>query len=201
MVTLRHTLPLVLSLSLSVSGLGCAASSDLSSASNPTATNPAATNPSPLVNGQSSRPIQPVSALAQQLPITAYATFNGTQIDLEVAITPRQQAIGLMYRAELADNQGMLFPFSPPRPVNFWMRNVEINLDMVFIRDRQVLAIASQVPPCRTEICPTYGPSGISVDAVLELRGGRAAELDLEIGDPVIITFLEADNQTSLSNQ
>ncbi|MEB3230349.1 MAG: DUF192 domain-containing protein [Leptolyngbyaceae bacterium] len=148
--------------------------------------------PTPLMNGQSSRPPQSTSSLGQQLPITAHTTIGGTQIDLEVATTPQQQAIGLMYRSELRDNLGMLFPFSPPRPVNFWMRNVEINLDMIFIQDQRVLAIAPQVPPCRTEVCLTYGPRGVPVDAVLELRGGRAAELGIAIGDPITITFLES---------
>ncbi|NEQ98220.1 MAG: DUF192 domain-containing protein [Cyanothece sp. SIO2G6] len=191
MVVLRRTLPLLIGLSLSVGLLGCAASSSLSSASD------SVTSDSPtLVNGASSRPIQQASSLAQQLPVTAHTLIGDTQIDLEVAITPRQQAIGLMYRTELADNRGMLFPFAPPRPVNFWMRNVEINLDMIFIRDRQVIAIAAEVPPCRTDTCPTYGPVGIPVDAVLELRGGRAAELGLAVGDLVPITLLESPAET-----
>lgn len=185
MAALWHALLLVISLSF-FGLLGCAASSSSSDSES------AMSDLSPLNNGPSFRPIQQVSSPAQHLPITAYTTINETQIDLEVATTPRQQALGLMYRFDLEDNRGMLFPFSPPRPVNFWMRNVQINLDMIFIRDRQVIAIAAEVPPCRTDTCPTYGPVGIPVDAVLELRGGRAAELGLEVGDPIPITFLES---------
>ena len=130
------------------------------------------------------------NSLAQQLPITATITIKGSVINLEVARTPLQQAIGLMYRPSISDDHGMLFPFSPPRPVNFWMKNVEINLDMLFIRDGRVLAIEAQVPPCRTEICPQYGPAGVPVDYVLELGGGRAAELGVQIGDPIILSDL-----------
>lgn len=130
------------------------------------------------------------SSLAQQLPLTAMITINGTTINLEVANTPVQQAIGLMHRTSLRDDQGMLFPFTPPRPVNFWMRNVEINLDMLFIRDGKIVAVEADVPPCRTAICPQYGPPRVPVDYVLELRGGRTAELGAEIGDPIVITEL-----------
>ena len=59
----------------------------------------------------------------QVLPITAQAQISGQIINLEVAKTPKEQAMGLMYRTELADDRGMLFSFDPPRKVNFWMKN------------------------------------------------------------------------------
>lgn len=129
--------------------------------------------------------------LGQQLPITAEADINGEKIALEVASTPQQQALGLMYRPPLPDNRGMLFPFTPARPVSFWMRNVPGPLDMVFIYDGQIQAIEAEAPPCNATPCPTYGPGSQPVDYVLELRGGHAAELGLAVGDPVEITFLE----------
>lgn len=122
----------------------------------------------------------------QELPITAQAEIGSQMIQLEVAQTPQQQATGLMYRPTLADDRGMLFSFDPPRPVSFWMKNVEFPLDMVFIRDGEVRAIAAEAPPCRSEPCPVYGPNE-PVDQVIELRGGRAAELGLQVGDPLIV--------------
>ena len=178
---------LILSLGLSVGLLGCS----IPSASTPASAELPASESVPPINEESSMETQQASSLAQNLPITAYTTINDTQINLEVARTLREQAIGLMFRPALPDDHGMLFPFSPPRPVNFWMRNVEINLDMIFIRDDQVLAIAAQVPPCRTDTCPTYGPRDVPVDAVLELRGGRAEELGIQVGDPIVVTFLD----------
>lgn len=118
----------------------------------------------------------------QVLPISATTTISGQVINLEVAKTPLEQTIGLMYRSEVGDDRGMLFPIDPPRVVRFWMRNVSINLDMVFLRDGVVQAIIPNVPPCSTEPCPTYGPD-IPVDSVMELRGGRAGELGLQVGD------------------
>lgn len=130
--------------------------------------------------------------LGQMLPIAAEAEIGGEQIGLEVARTPQEQAMGLMFRTSLAPDRGMLFPFEPPRPVSFWMKNVKIPLDMVFLRDGEVKAIAANVPPCTTLECPTYGPE-TPIDHVIELHGGRAAELGLKVGDRVIVKFLDGD--------
>ena len=129
--------------------------------------------------------------LSQMLPIRATATMGGEIIQLEVTETPEQQALGLMFRDRLPDNRGMLFSFDPPRPVAFWMKNVRIPLDMIFLRDGEIRSIAANVPPCDRpdEQCPAYGPSE-AIDRVIELRGGRAAELGLKVGDRVVIEFL-----------
>jgi uncharacterized protein len=130
----------------------------------------------------------------QQLPITANATVpNGTKIKLEVAQTQQQQMMGLMYRPALPDDQGMLFPFSPPQNIGFWMKNVPVALDMVFIRNGKILYIAPKVPPCADDPCPSYGP-GKDFDQVIELRSGRAAELGLKAGDTVKIEYLNSGN-------
>ena len=131
--------------------------------------------------------------LGQMLPITAKANIAGTAIDLEVTKTPEEQAMGLMYRTSLADNRGMLFSFNPPRRVAFWMKNCKISLDMIFLRDGVVKAIAPKSPPCTAEPCPTYD-SKASVDHVIELRGGRAAELGVKVGDRISIQFLGPDS-------
>ncbi|KGF73715.1 hypothetical protein DO97_12935 [Neosynechococcus sphagnicola sy1] len=138
-------------------------------------------------------PRQTLAALGQTLPITAQTQVGNQIIRLEVAQTPEQKSLGLMYRSALAADQGMLFPFEPAQVVNFWMRNVSISLDMVFLYQGQVKAIAANVPPCQQPSCPTYGPSGL-VDQVVELRGGRAAELGLQVGDRLPIEFLPLGN-------
>ena len=128
-----------------------------------------------------------LSQEGQVLPITAQAQISGTAINLEVAKTPKQQAMGLMYRNKLANDRGMLFSFDPPRKVNFWMKNCKISLDMIFLRSGIVKAIALDVPPCLVDPCPLYG-SGVPVDQVIEVRGGRVTELGLKVGDRIIVT-------------
>ncbi|OUL23221.1 DUF192 domain-containing protein [Nostoc sp. 106C] len=131
----------------------------------------------------------PVSA-GQKLPISAEAIVpNGTKVQLEVAQTPKQQEIGLMYRTSLPDNQGMLFKFPSAQPVRFWMKNTLIPLDIVFMQNGVVKYIQTSTPPCTKEPCPTYGPSTL-IDTVIELRSGRATELKLKVGDSIKINVL-----------
>ena len=128
----------------------------------------------------------------QMLPITAQAIIKDTVIDLEVAATPEQQAMGLMFRQTLPDNRGMLFPFERERIARFWMNNVPVPLDMIFIKKGKVIAIADSVPPCTTkpQDCPLYGPDTM-VDGVIELRSGRTKELGLAVGDSISIEYLD----------
>jgi uncharacterized membrane protein (UPF0127 family) len=132
---------------------------------------------------------QPVESLGQYLPITATATLAGREIQLEVANTSSQQEKGLMFRPPLADDRGMLFPFTPARPVAFWMKNTPSPLDMIFLRDGKVNAIARNVPACKSDPCPSYPPDGIIADNVIEVRAGLTQELGLQEGDQITIKF------------
>ncbi|MBD2771497.1 DUF192 domain-containing protein [Iningainema tapete] len=96
---------------------------------------------------------------AQVLPISATAEIAGQTFDLEVALTPEQQAMGLMNRTFLPDNRGLLFPFNPPQPASFWMRDTPIPLDIIFLLNGTVLDIARNLQPCLTELCPSYLPA------------------------------------------
>ena len=101
---------------------------------------------------------------------------------VEVARTPDEQSRGLMFREALRDDAGMIFPLDPPREASFWMKNTLIPLDMIFIRaDRTIARIAANTVPHSLE--PVS--SGEPVAAVLELRGGRSAELGIREGDRV----------------
>ncbi|MEA5582760.1 DUF192 domain-containing protein [Nodularia harveyana UHCC-0300] len=140
---------------------------------------------------------QTTALTGQMLPISAEAIVpNGTKIQLEVAITPQQQAQGLMSRPALPDNRGMLFQFPAARQVSFWMKNVPVPLDMVFLQNGVIQYIENSAPPCTSEPCPTYGPND-PIDMVIELRSGRAAELNLQTGDKVKIEFFGQENLPS----
>lgn len=146
-----------------------------------------ARNPEPLSTPALTSTTANSKKLGQQLPISALATTpNGTEIQLEVARTPQQQAMGLMYRPALPDNRGMLFVFPSPQSARFWMKNVPVSLDMVFMLNGVVRYIAADVPPCDTNPCPTYGPRQL-INQVVELRAGRAAELNLKPGVRITI--------------
>jgi uncharacterized membrane protein (UPF0127 family) len=103
-------------------------------------------------------------------------------IDIEVADTPEQKSLGLMFRTSLADHAGMLFPYSPPQEIAMWMKNTFISLDMVFIRaDGIVHRIAVRTEPLSERTIASNGP----VSGVLELAGGAAERLGLKVGDRV----------------
>jgi uncharacterized protein len=158
----------------------------------PPADNPSteASEPTPMPS-QASAPEITLNGPGQLLPVSATAEMKGETFELEIAQTREQQSLGLMFRSALPDNRGMLFPFSSPRRTSFWMKNVPVALDMVFLRSGKVVAIAPSAPPCATEPCPTYGPTDNQlVDQVIELRSGRAAEIGLQTGDTVTVTAL-----------
>jgi uncharacterized protein len=124
----------------------------------------------------------------QKLPLTASVRIGKQNILLEVARSPQEQATGLMSRTDLEDNRGMLFVFEPPQPVRFWMKNTLIPLDMIFLSRGVVKHIGEEILPCQGDPCPDYGPDrSVKIDEVIELRGGRAAELKLKVGDKLKI--------------
>lgn len=98
---------------------------------------------------------------------------------VEVAGTPQEQARGLMFRTSMGDNEGMIFPRDTPRPASFWMKNTVIPLDIIFIGgDNRVLNIAANTTPYSLDPVPSAGPAL----AILELNGGRAAQLGIKAG-------------------
>ncbi len=102
---------------------------------------------------------------------------------VEVTETAEQKARGLMFRRSLADDAGMLFPYTPPQEATMWMRNTYISLDMVFIRkDGIVHRIEAGTEPFSEAVIASNG----DVAAVLELKAGVAAKVQLKPGDKVI---------------
>ena len=101
---------------------------------------------------------------------------------VDIAATLEQQQRGLMFRRSLGPDQGMIFPYDPPQSVSFWMKDTLIPLDIIFIRpDRTIARITNAKPLDETPL-----PSGEPIDAVLEIPGGRAAELAIREGDKVV---------------
>lgn len=123
----------------------------------------------------------------QYLPVTAQLRVGGETIGLEVASTRDQQWRGMMGRPPLAADRGMLFRYASAGPQLFWMWQTPAALDMVFLLGGQVKAVYASVPPCLAQPCQYYGPLFQPVDAVIELRSGRAAELGLTPGVRVTI--------------
>lgn len=102
--------------------------------------------------------------------------------DIEVARSDSEKSRGLMFRRQLAQGHGMLFVYERSDIVTMWMRNTYIPLDMIFIDQHGVVRhIARQTQP----LSDAHISSGEPVTAVLEIGGGEAARLGVEIGDMV----------------
>jgi uncharacterized protein len=102
---------------------------------------------------------------------------------VEMAITPDQQTIGLMFRTEIAAQDGMIFDWGRPRESSMWMRNTLIPLDMLFIAaDGRIIRIAERTVPLSLTPINSGGP----VRATLELQGGITERLDIRVGDRVL---------------
>ena len=117
-----------------------------------------------------------------QVPLTVESKGKTHRFIVEVARTAEEQATGLMNRSTLAPGRGMIFPFETPRPASFWMKNTLIPLDIIFIRaDGTIANVEANTVPMSLEGVNSVG----TVAAVLEIAGGRAAELGIAAGDRV----------------
>ena len=100
------------------------------------------------------------------------------QIDVQVAQTPGQREIGLMYRAEMPQHEGMLFVFEQPAEQCFWMRNTLLPLTAAFIADDgTVVNLADMKPKTLDSHC-----SAKAVRYVLEMNQGWFARKGIKPG-------------------
>jgi uncharacterized membrane protein (UPF0127 family) len=113
--------------------------------------------------------------------------ISGERFSVEISDTREKQALGLMFREEMADDHGMLFIFPNEAPRSFWMKNCRIALDiMYFDKDLKMVSASLDTPPCRVNRCPSY-PSKAPTMYVLELNAGMAAKLGIGAGDRLIL--------------
>lgn len=133
-------------------------------------------------SGQAAAPaVHPVSGL-KVVPLTVVSQGRTHIFRVEVAASAMEQGRGLMFRTAMGADEGMIFPINPPRQASFWMRNTVIPLDLVFVGvDGKVSNIAANAVPY--DETPLYSVG--LVKGVLELNGGRAAELGIVPGAKV----------------
>ena len=114
---------------------------------------------------------------------------NGKSVTAELVVTDEERQRGLMFREKLLPDQGMLFVFEEEGLYSFWMKNTLISLDMLWInKDRRIVHIARNVPPCKEDPCPSYSPERPGL-YVLELAAGAADRLGLKLFDRLEFTL------------
>jgi hypothetical protein len=112
-------------------------------------------------------------------PISEYEvrkiTIDDVMLNVEIADDSEKIQKGLMFRESLPEDRGMLFIFEKEREYSFWMMNMKINLDMIWINsDGKVVHIVEDAAPCidsaHTSQC-TYNPDE-RAKYVLEVNSG-----------------------------
>ncbi len=108
--------------------------------------------------------------------------FKSHCFSVELALTPEEKSRGLMYRKSLDKNKGMLFVYEREGEYSFWMKNVLISLDIIWLnKDKKVVYVAENCQPCLELPCPSI-KSDKAAKYVLEISGGLASEMGLSIG-------------------
>ena len=115
-----------------------------------------------------------------QLPRTQL-TAGMHVLDVQLAQTPDQRQIGLMWRKEMPQHEGMLFVFERASQQCFWMRNTPIALSAAFVADDgTIVNIADMKPFSDASHC-----SEKPVRFVLEMNVGWFAKRQIKAGYPL----------------
>lgn len=114
--------------------------------------------------------------------------IHSQTIKAEVARSMSERALGLGNRESLESNRGMLFLFPDLGYPSIWMKNMNFPIDIVWLKDSQVVDIAKEVPiPDPKELqMQTYSPKELA-NQVLEIKSGQTDILNLKIGDKITI--------------
>jgi uncharacterized membrane protein (UPF0127 family) len=109
---------------------------------------------------------------------------NGKVIRVEQLTQPQEIQRGMMFREDLPEDRGLLFYHDKPGHYSYWMYQVRIPLDIIWLDgQKRIVQVVHQAPPCPgpQEKCPVYGGSFES-KYVLEVRAGVAKANGLRLG-------------------
>jgi len=111
-------------------------------------------------------------------------TIGSTKVIIELSDTPQKQAKGLSGRTELKDGYGMLFPYNPPQMASFWMKDMLIPIDIIFIKDNKIVTLYENVQPQ-----PGTPPAQLkrylsrqAIDFVLEVPARWCQKNNIQVG-------------------
>lgn len=107
---------------------------------------------------------------------------------LFVAKTTKEKEIGLSGKASLNQEYGMLFPFDKPDYYPFWMKDMKISIDMLFVENNKIVSVFKNLKPPKSkdetlEIIRPQKPA----DKVIEINSGLAEKYNIKPGDTVTI--------------
>lgn len=138
--------------------------------------------------GGCSSPPPPPGAPQKAEPPSPWVVFpDGTTLRVDLALTPLDQARGLMFVEDLPEDRGMLFLFDTDEVRPFWMKNCKIPLDLLWLdASFRVADISEELPPCPVDPCPNFSPR-VPIRHVLEVNGGFCRRHAVHTGDTLIV--------------
>ncbi len=105
-----------------------------------------------------------------------------SEIDIEIADNNDQRAMGLMFRTEMKDDQGMLFIFPYETEQSFWMKNTVLSLDIIFVNANfEIVKIHHNTTPFSEQSYSSEKPA----QYVVEVNAGYSNKLGLTEGDKI----------------
>jgi len=114
----------------------------------------------------------------------AFIEISGHRFSIEIADNAVSQARGLSGRERLDMDHGMLFVFPDESVRSFWMVGMNFPLDLIWIKNREIVGITRNLPPATAENMQITNSPG-AVDMVLEINAGLADRLGIQPGDLV----------------
>lgn len=106
------------------------------------------------------------------------------KLDLEIADDDYTRETGLMYRDSMQDKQGMLFVFPEEELRSFYMKNTRMSLDLLFLDENyMIVSFQKNAHPLDEASLPSKVPAKY----VLEINGGLADKLLLDINDRLVL--------------
>jgi len=134
------------------------------------------------------------NATNEQLAIVTFFLDNSTPVVItcEVASSHEERLVGLMFREKLSIDEGMLFVYESPHNVSFWMKNVLIPLDIIFLNETGTVINAEEADveiDVPDENLGSYC-SASPVLWVVEVNQGLCNLYGINVGTDVSIEYL-----------
>ena len=118
--------------------------------------------------------------------VIIHTATENIPVQIEIVDSAEEQAVGLMFRTELAENEGMLFIFTDMEQRGFWMKNTKIPLDIIFMDSQgTIVDIKENFQPCTADPCETYFSK--PAQYALEVNAGFVKKNNVEVGNIIII--------------
>ncbi|MDP3888746.1 MAG: DUF192 domain-containing protein [bacterium] len=128
-------------------------------------------------------------------PSNALLTINNQTFLVELAKIDQERMQGLSGRKNLGENEGMLFLFPAPFRYSFWMKDMNFNLDFIFMNNNEVVDLAENIPFPKNGEQPEVVMAKKDFDKVLEVNTGVIAKANIKIGDMVDLTQADGEEK------